>query len=335
MVGSTAGSSSAPVIRRDGFPPLSTDTMLTQHEPLHPVSVGDTHDVVTATTQHARGILTKRPLGEKMSMALSDDSKTSEEAEKGGKIDGEATAPMGSIGGGACCNGSVCDQGGFCDEKPTCSIALYSVLMKTYACAGEYEKACDVYEAGMSQDGIGKPDALMRGCLMKFAAECGRTALLSRLNDESETHEIKNYMSLIRSAARTRDVQKAVSVLKEMEALAHVEVDIAAVNSVLDVCVSCGDMQQAREILRHYFTHTPSTISCSDAASDTKDQVAPAATTRKTPGPKIDIITYNTLLKGFSMTSQFRTSLSCFFLYFDHTNNCVRLSHRDLYQIHR
>jgi len=55
------------------------------------------------------------------------------------------------------------------------SIAVYSALMKVYAYCGMYDRACDLYDR-ICEDNL-EPDAMMYGCLMKFAVECGRTEL--------------------------------------------------------------------------------------------------------------------------------------------------------------
>ena len=69
------------------------------------------------------------------------------------------------------------------------SIPMYSALMKIYASCGMFDKACDLYteilecgrtELKILERGL-KPDSIMYGCLMRFAAECGRTELTDKI----------------------------------------------------------------------------------------------------------------------------------------------------------
>jgi len=147
------------------------------------------------------------------------------------------------------------------------SISVYSGLMKVYAYAGMYAKACGLYDeivaAGM------EPDAMMYGCLMKFAVECGRTDLSRELFNKAPTLDIQNYMSLIRAAGRDKDVERAFQVLQTLKDSAVVP-DVAAYNCVLDVCVCSGQMARGRKLMEEMRAIS-----------------------------KIDVVTYNTLLKGY------------------------------------
>jgi len=154
------------------------------------------------------------------------------------------------------------------------SIAVYSALMKVYAYCGMYNRACDLYDR-IREDNL-EPDAMMYGCLMKFAVECGRTELSRELSERVPTLDIQNYMSLIRAAGRDKDVDRAFSVLKKLKN-SGVSPDIAAYNCVLDVCVSAGDTDSARGLIEEM---------------------------RKISS--LDIITYNTLLKGYCSAGDLR-----------------------------
>merc|ERR1740121_1809883 len=118
------------------------------------------------------------------------------------------------------------------------------------------------------EDGL-EPDAMMYGCLMKFAVECGRTDLSWRIAEVAPQLDIQNYMSLIRAAGRDRDVDRAFTVLQRLKATGS-NLDVAVYNCVLDVCVSSGHLDRARELM-----------------DEMRGRVDP------------DVITYNTLLKGY------------------------------------
>jgi len=154
------------------------------------------------------------------------------------------------------------------------TIAVYSALMKVYAYAGMYGKACDLYDQ-ITEQGM-EPDSMMYGCLMKFSVECGRTDLSRELFSKAPSLDIQNYMSLIRAAGRDKDIDRAFQVLQKLKE-SNVTVDNAAYNCVLDVCVGVGDMSRARDLM---------------------------AEMRRIS--KLDIITYNTFLKGFCSLGDIR-----------------------------
>jgi len=151
------------------------------------------------------------------------------------------------------------------------SIAVYSALMKVYAYSGMYDRACDLYDS-IREDNL-EPDAMMYGCLMKFAVECGRTELSRELSERAPCLDIQNYMSLIRAAGRDKDVGQAFAVLKKLKN-SGVAPDLAAYNCVLDVCVSAGDTNSVRRLL------------------DEMRSISP-----------LDVVTYNILLKRYCTTS--------------------------------
>merc|ERR1719379_450657 len=130
-----------------------------------------------------------------------------------------------------------------------------------------YEKACELYDQILA-DGL-TPDATMYGCLLKFSVECGRTDLTNELFKKVPNAEIQNYMSLIRAAGRDKDANRALDLLAQLKT-SEMVLDIAVYNCVLDACVICGEMTRAKRLV---------------------EEMATLFT--------LDIITYNTLLKGY------------------------------------
>jgi len=119
----------------------------------------------------------------------------------------------------------------------------------------------------LQEDGL-EPDTVMYGGLIKAAVECGRLDLSRSLLCKSGTLDIQNYMSLFRACGRERNVKKALELLKELEE-SSVGIDTTAYNCVLDVCIKCGDRRAAADLF----------------------------TKMKVRG-FVDVISYNTLLKG-------------------------------------
>jgi len=152
-------------------------------------------------------------------------------------------------------------------ESNEMTLSIYSALMKVYACSKMYNKCCDLYPDVLA-DGI-EPDSVMIGCLMNFAARAGRSDLSEKLFSGSKhPAEVQNYMSQIRACRQTGDVERAVRMLRELQQKGLG--DKAACNSVLDVCVCSGRMDEAMKLF---------------------DEM-------KNGGGVCDIVAYNTLIKG-------------------------------------
>eukprot|EP00931_Biecheleriopsis_adriatica_P117253 TRINITY_DN9278_c0_g1_i1.p1 TRINITY_DN9278_c0_g1~~TRINITY_DN9278_c0_g1_i1.p1 ORF type:complete len:1024 (-),score=260.13 TRINITY_DN9278_c0_g1_i1:155-3226(-) len=156
------------------------------------------------------------------------------------------------------------------------SIAVYSGIMKVYAYSGMFDKACNLYDQ-ICEDGL-EPDTMMYGCLMKFSVECGRTDLSQLLSEKMSVMDIQNYMSLIKAAGRDRDVDRAFSIIQRLRDN-NVTPDAIAFNSVLDVCVKAHDLKRGSELVKQM--------------KELK---------------MADIVTYNTLLKGYCNVGNFKAA---------------------------
>eukprot|EP00440_Ansanella_granifera_P000069 gb/GFBE01000072.1/.p1 GENE.gb/GFBE01000072.1/~~gb/GFBE01000072.1/.p1 ORF type:complete len:932 (+),score=227.65 gb/GFBE01000072.1/:1-2796(+) len=146
------------------------------------------------------------------------------------------------------------------------ALSLYSALLKVYSQAKAWDKACRLYD-GMRQDGV-SPDTAVYGMLIKAAVESGRPAMAKQLFQESSNPDVLNYMSMIRSAGREKNVAKALNLLDEFER-SPCPIDPAAYNCALEACVAAGDRTAAEALL----------LRMEDA-----DQV--------------DVVSYNTYIKG-------------------------------------
>merc|ERR1719301_84674 len=154
----------------------------------------------------------------------------------------------------------------YAKEKGRASLALYSALMKVYACSRLFNKTCDLYESCMVKEKLDL-DTVAYGCLIKAAVESGRLELARKLFQQSGNPDLLNYMSLIRAAGREKNARKALDLLKELEQ-SPIEVDTTCYNCVLDVCVACCENTMALELFE-----------------------------RMKVVDRLDVISYNTLLK--------------------------------------
>jgi len=149
--------------------------------------------------------------------------------------------------------------------------ATYKTLMKVYAFAALYDKACDLYT---EIKGLGmEPDPVMYGSLLKFAVKAGKTALSREIFDKAQMVDggcVQNYMWLIRAAGQEGDVDRAVSTFRKLQETQPKLVDPMAYNIAIDACASNKDMERAKALV------------------DEMQEVH-----------KCNLVTYNTLMKGY------------------------------------
>merc|ERR1719225_1617103 len=122
------------------------------------------------------------------------------------------------------------------------TFATYKTLMKVYAYANLYDKACDIY---LEITALGmEPDSVMCGSLLKFAAKAGRLALMQEIFDKSDSNCVQNFMWLIRAAGQEGDVDRALSIFRKLQDTQPGLVDIMAYNMTIDACASNKDMMR-------------------------------------------------------------------------------------------
>lgn len=126
------------------------------------------------------------------------------------------------------------------------TVTVYGALMRVYAYCGLHGKACDLYEH-LRSDGL-QPDAIMYGCLLKYANECGRTDLVQELSDKVDACDVHHCMSLMRAAGSERNLDLAFEHFEKLKASCG-KPDVASYNCLVDVCVSAGNLKRARALL--------------------------------------------------------------------------------------
>merc|ERR1719321_2117794 len=154
----------------------------------------------------------------------------------------------------------------YAEEHGISSLPMFSAMMKVYWHANIPEKACDLYEKLRVAEI--EPDAPMYGMLIKAAVACNRFEFARELFHKSRQPDLQNYMALMRAAAKEKNLPAALSILSDLEASSLVP-DISTYNRALDACVICDDLKEARDLFSRM----------------------------RTQGD-IDVISYNTLLKG-------------------------------------
>lgn len=135
--------------------------------------------------------------------------------------------------------------GAYLRESGAATLATYKAFMKVYACAGLYDKACDLHQQVVS-DGL-EPDAVMYGCLVKFALKCNRAEFRQQLVAKAPKDGPQTYTCLLRAISDS-DVPRAIAMLEDLRAYGA-KVDIATYNSVLDSCVVAKEMDHAQQLV--------------------------------------------------------------------------------------
>jgi len=181
------------------------------------------------------------------------------------------------------------------------TLTSYSALMKVYGHARLFHKTCGLY-ASMQQDGV-KPDTVAYGSLIRAAVESGQFELARQLFKESGNPDLLNCMSLIRAAGRERDMPKALRLLEELER-SPLQVDVAAYNCVLEVCVACGDRKTCQDLLRRmeargsvdvvsYNTYMKILL-----AEKRREEVGTVLSDMRARGLHPNVVTYNSMVKA-------------------------------------
>jgi len=157
---------------------------------------------------------------------------------------------------------------------------LYEGAMKQLAGQRRFGMALDIYDTLLA-DGF-EPSATTCSCAVAFAVEIGdmRRAIgcFERLSALT-TPSIRAYMSMLRAHGARRDWPSTVALFRDMQHRS-VRIDSLALNVVLATAVAAGWVRQAEALLNEF--EQPQML-------------------KQTPEPPItDVISYNTLIKGYS-----------------------------------
>lgn len=125
-------------------------------------------------------------------------------------------------------------------------LQVYASLIKVYGQARLWSEACSLYDM-MKQEGV-TPDAAVYGALIKAAVESGKPDLAKKWFEDSSNPDMVNYMSMIRSAGRQKDLAKALELLDEVERSGWAT-DIAVYNCTLEACAAAQDVDSAEKLL--------------------------------------------------------------------------------------
>lgn len=168
------------------------------------------------------------------------------------------------------------------------TLKLYEGAMKQLAGQRRFGMALDIYDTLLA-DGF-EPSATTCSCAVAFAVEIGdmRRAIgcFERLSALT-TPSIRAYMSMLRAHGARRDWPSTVALFRDMQRRS-VRIDSLALNVVLATAVAAGRVRQAEALLNEF--EQPQML-------------------KQTPEPPItDVISYNTLIKGYSQDGNFESA---------------------------
>lgn len=156
------------------------------------------------------------------------------------------------------------------------TLPFYESAMKQLAGQKHYHLALSMYDRLVS-DGL-EPSAVTYSCLISFAAEVGELqralGFFDRLSQIS-TPSIRAYMTVLRVHAKRQDWPSSVTVFREMQKR-KVQLDSLVLNVILATGVAADQLEGVEQLLVE------------------ADEFSP---------PIADVVSYNTLIKGYSQRS--------------------------------
>merc|ERR1719272_2824511 len=152
--------------------------------------------------------------------------------------------------------------------------------MKVYASRSLYREALKMYDY-MVLDKL-KPDGMMYICLMNDAIACNDMAKAQHFFMELckvEKPSLRTYMTILRTYQRQGKWEAAVNILTQMKD-SGIAPDNLVFNNILGCCISSGQVEIAAKLVD---------------------------TWKKTPD-MVDVISYNTVFKGYVQQANFEKS---------------------------
>lgn len=159
-------------------------------------------------------------------------------------------------------------------------IIVYSLMIKLYGNNYNIEKVLSLYyEIKLQQT----PNNILYGCVVNACIKCGALEQCLMIYDEIENNEsiemnIILYTTLIKGYSRKKNFKKCKEVYEKMEQDKNITPTISGHNAILDACVECNEFDEMCTIYQ----------AIKQKAIDNENN------------PQPDIITYSTIIKGYS-----------------------------------
>jgi pentatricopeptide repeat protein len=165
-------------------------------------------------------------------------------------------------------------------ERP---LAFYESAMKVLSSKKYYKEALHIYDV-LTADGL-RPSPVTLSCLINFTAEIGdydRAIGFFEQLASTSTPSIRAYMTALRVHSKRQDWNRSLSILRSMQER-KVQIDALILNTILSTGVAAGKTEPAEALLHEM-----------------------AKTNPQMP----DVISYNTVLKGYAHQKTAEKALS-------------------------
>merc|ERR1719473_1666436 len=130
------------------------------------------------------------------------------------------------------------------DSAFPATLAVLTGAVRACVTCELYNEACDLYEERIALEET-KPDAQLRGILMKAATQAKRDNLAQALLEQGDG-DLNQHVTMIQACGRKRDLRGAKQAFDRLKQ-SGAPLSPLIYNCLLDACVQCGDMKGAEE----------------------------------------------------------------------------------------
>jgi len=180
------------------------------------------------------------------------------------------------------------------DAMVTPSKITYAIMIRGYGNDSNLNKAFIIFNEMKSKNIV--PNEIIYGCLLNACVKCSKIEKACEIYEEIKntsaiSMNIVLYSTLIKGYTKTKNFVKAFEIYNKMQQDKAVIPNIVSYNAILDCCVECGDVDKMKEI---YEEIKYNAINIEGA-------------------PLPDLITYSTVIKGYSRIKDYNKVLDFYY----------------------
>ena len=170
----------------------------------------------------------------------------------------------------------------------------YAILIRGFGNDYKLNRTFEIFNE-MKEKNI-QPNEIIYGCLLNACVKSNRIEKACEIyeeikNEENISMNIVLYSTLIKGYTKNKDFKKAFEIYNKMKSDNAVIPNIISYNAILDCCVECGDIEMMKKIYEEIKQN----------AID------------KEEAPLPDLITYSTVIKGYSRIKDFNKVLDFYY----------------------
>jgi pentatricopeptide repeat protein len=181
------------------------------------------------------------------------------------------------------------------DAMITPSRITYAIMIRGFGNDYKLQKSFEIFEE-MKANNI-TPNEIIFGCLLNACIKCNKIEKACQVYEEiksgSSQIQMNNvlYSTLIKGYTRSKNFAKALEIYNEMLKDETVAGNIITYNAILDSCVECSNIEMMNKIYEEIKYNAIQNELC----------------------PQPDLITYSTVIKGYSRVRDFNKVLDIYF----------------------